>query len=339
MSDIRIGIIGFGLMGKTHASAYCADPRATITAIADSRKDLLAEPVSPGNVAGQGDAHFDPKTVARFDSAEALLESDIVDAVSICTPTATHVETSIAALESGKHVLVEKPLALTSAEAQRVVTKSSEHPELICMPAMCMRFWPEWSWLRDAIREERYGKVRSATFTRLGAMPHWADFYNDAEQSGAAILDLHIHDADFVRFCFGEPTSVEASGYSKTTKGIDHVVTRYHFGDDSPVITAEGGWCMSDGFEFTMRYSVNFDRATAVFDLGKNPHLRIAAEGEERVQLAEGDGYSREISCFLDCIEHSRQPDIVMIADGAASVRLIEAERESALAGGARVLV
>ena len=85
---------------------------------------------------------------------------------------------------------------------------------------------------------------------------------------GGAILDLHIHDTDFVQHCFGKPKAVFSRGYSRPTNAIDHVLTHYLY-DDVPLVTAEGGWAMTPGFGFQMQYTVNFERATAVFDPGR----------------------------------------------------------------------
>src|SRR2546421_102455 len=72
---------------------------------------------------------------------------------------------------------------------------------VLAMPAMCIRFWPGWTWLKRAIEERRFGRVLAARFQRLASHPGGA-FYSNADASGAAALDLHIHDTDFVRFCF-----------------------------------------------------------------------------------------------------------------------------------------
>jgi predicted dehydrogenase len=238
---------------------------------------------------------------------------------------------AIAAMEAGKHVLVEKPLARTSADAFAIADaadRAYEKSGVIAMPAMCMRFWPGWTWLKQTIADQRYGKVRAAKFTRLASHPGGA-FYQSAEASGAAALDLHIHDTDFVRFCFGSPKAVRSAGYSKVTGGIDHLFTHYLY-DDIPLVTAEGGWCMSDGFPFQMRYQVNFERATAVFDASSTPPLLLSQAGKtEPVAIGEAKGYQEEIEYFLKCVAEKRRPETVTLRDAAVAVRVVEAEVES----------
>jgi predicted dehydrogenase len=83
-------------------------------------------------------------------------------------------------LEAGKHVLVEKPVATGTAAIERLM-EARPAPErsdgVLCAPAMCMRFWPEWAWLKNTIESGELGAVRSASFTRLGAAPAWSGFY------------------------------------------------------------------------------------------------------------------------------------------------------------------
>jgi predicted dehydrogenase len=119
--------------------------------------------------------------------------------VSICTPTDSHIELAMTALAAGRHVLVEKPVALRSAEVARLAQAAAPAGR-VCMPAMCMRFWPGWEWLKERIEAGEFGRVRSATFQRVGAPPDWSAFYGDYARSGGPLHDLHIHDADFIRF-------------------------------------------------------------------------------------------------------------------------------------------
>ncbi|MCL4209284.1 MAG: Gfo/Idh/MocA family oxidoreductase [Phycisphaeraceae bacterium] len=332
---IGVGIIGFGLMGRTHAQAYAIDLRAQLRAIADLNPTRFQRKDVQGNIAGLGAGEIDPATVRLHDSVAALLDDPAVQAVSICTPTATHVDLTIAALRSGKHVMVEKPLGLSSAASRLAVDEASRHPGLVAMPAMCMRFWPGWSWLREIIREEPYGPVQAASFLRMGARPGWSSFYTDPAQSGGAMLDLHIHDADFVRSCFGNPRTVESRPGDEDPTGTDHVVTRYRF-DAMPhvEITAEGGWRRDAEAPFVMRFHVRFEQAEAVFDLSQTPVLRLRRGGDdEPVELPPGDGYRYEVRAFLDAIEQGTPVPQVSMHDGAEAVRLIECERESIRTG------
>ncbi len=165
-----------------------------------------------------------------------LVNSPDVDVVDVCLPTPFHVEPATAALAAGKHVLCEKPMARTLAQARQIAAAADAAKGLF-MPAMCMRFWSEWEWLKRTVLEGHYGKVKSATFHRLGVCP--AGWFQDGKISGGALLDLHIHDVDFIYHLFGKPDGVFSRGYSKVTGEIDHVATQYLF-DSGPLVYAEG---------------------------------------------------------------------------------------------------
>src|SRR5262249_15186888 len=158
--------------------------------------------------------------------------------VDVCVPTPLHAKVVTAALAAGKHVLCEKPLARTLAETQ-AIARIARTATSFLMPAMCMRFWPEWAWLKQAVSKNRYGRVLSASFLRQGTIP--PGWYRDGELSGGALLDLHVHDTDFVCHLFGRPKSVSSQGCRGRNGRTDHVMTQYQY-DDIPIVIAEGGW-------------------------------------------------------------------------------------------------
>ena len=336
---LGVGIIGMGFMGATHLRAYAAAQQAglpcRVVAVADARPERRTGEVMAGGTAelqtGNAKANrlFDPAQVRAYETPDELLADSAVDAVSICTYTDTHAHLAVQALTAGKHVLVEKPIALTAARALPVVEAARARPALRCMPALCMRFWPGWSWLKERVDSGDLGPVRSATFQRLGTRPDWAStFYADPQRSGAALIDLHLHDVDFVRWCFGEPTSVVSSG------SLDHVTTAYRF-DDGPIhCVAQGGWDQAAGYPFAMRYLVNFADATADFDLARAEPLRLTRKGRiESVALPAGTGYEREVAHFVEAVTTPEVPLRVTPEDAHAVARLLDAERQSLTTG------
>ncbi len=335
---INIGVIGLGMMGLTHLDVYAGLATAKVVAIADADAGRRNGTVKArGNVEGQAQGRFDVASVKGYADGFDLIRDPNVQMVDICLPTPLHHRFALAALEAGKHVLVEKPLARTSADAFAIADaadRAFEKDGVLAMPAMCMRFWPGWTWLKQAVVEQRYGKVLAAQFTRLASHPGGA-FYQSADASGAAALDLHIHDADFIRHCFGTPRAVRSVGYSKVTGGVDHLFTHYFY-EDIPLVTAEGGWCMAAGFPFQMRYRINFERATAVFDASAASPLMLYQDGKlEPVALGKASGYQEEIEYFLGCIAAQRRPETVTLREGAEAVRIVEAEVESIRTGEA----
>ncbi len=336
---LGIGVVGFGLMGRTHAAAWEAArasgrPCRLVVVCDSSAARLVPGAEVAGNVRGQSGAArlFDPAVVRTTTNPDDVFHDPEVDVVSICTRTATHVELAAAALRAGKHVLVEKPVGLTADDVAPLRTVAS-HAGTLCMPAHCMRFWPGWTWLRAAIRDGRFGSVRSAVFQRLGTPPAWSpEFYRDSAQTGGALVDLHIHDVDFIRWCFGDPVSVVSTGT------LDHVTTFYRYGSNGPShVVAEGAWDHAIGFGFRMRFVVAFERATADFDLGRDPRLVVSTEGQaSAVDLEPIAGYDGEVRHLADVVLGRTRNLDVTVDDAWGTARILDAERES-LARGAEV--
>ena len=329
---IRVGIIGLGMMGRCHLAGWEKAPDAEVVAVADSDPKRAAGDLSGGwgNI-DAGTENLDMDRVTGTTDPGELIAMENVDVVDVCVPTPFHADLAIAALEAGKHVVCEKPLARTFRDAARIAEAAAASPGMF-MPAMCIRFWPQYKWLKDAVDSGAYGRVLGATLRRVASMP--PGWFADAEMSGAAALDLHLHDTDFVQYLLGMPKAVSSCGYSKTTSGVDHIVTRYVY-DDIPVVVAEGAWCMDGAFGFNMSYTVNFETATADFDFARGDEaLTLASGGEKQTITCEGsDGYEGELAYFAACITTGTPPSIVTAAQAAESIRIVEAEVASVETG------
>ena len=332
-APIGVGIVGLGYMGRTHMAAYRSAAGAgfanRIVALCDSELARVGgKAFQLGNMEKRGSNPFAGLgSVAIHAEAAELFADESIQLVSLCTPTDTHVPLALAALAAGKHVLVEKPVALRAREVARLAA-AARRAKRLCMPAMCMRFWPGWSWLKDAIDARTFGRVRSAVFRRLGSPPAWSrGFYGNPAKSGGALFDLHVHDADFVRHCFGAPASVVSTG------SLDHVTTLYRFASGPEHVAAEGGWDHAGGFPFFMGFTVVFERATAEFALGREPVLALAREGKaSAIPLEEGTGYDGEIRHALAVVAGRARPRAT-IDEAVGLVRMLEAERKSLASG------
>jgi predicted dehydrogenase len=334
LTQVGVGIIGMGFMGATHFRAYQAAHAAgfqcRVIAVSDrSPERLMGHGDVVGNIStGHGERLFDPTQLRTCKDPRDLLSDPRVHLVSICTHTETHVDLALAAIRAGKHVLVEKPVAVRSEDARKLAAAVRESGKL-CMPAMCMRFWPGWTWLRDRVRDGRFGKVHSAVFQRLGTVPTWSpEFYGDPARSGGSHFDLHIHDTDFIQWCFGPPRRVVSTG------SIMHVTTLYQYDADRGPrhVVAEGGQDCSPGFGFRMRFTVAFEKATADFELSRTPTVLLHRDGKsEPVELPHGTAYDGQIRHLLDAILGARgDADLMATMDEAVAVtELLEAERKS----------
>lgn len=331
---INIGIVGLGFMASMHVKTYRQIENARIAAICNPSGRNLDGDFSKvaGNVAIADPVKLDMSSVKATKNLEDLLNDPAIDLIDICAPTMSHPEMAIAALKAGKHVICEKPLARTSALARKIADEARD-AKGVFMPAMCVRFWPEWMWLKQAIEKKIFGKVLSARFRRVAEPPAWGHtHFADGTKSGGALLDLHIHDTDFVQFCFGSPESVFSQGYTKFSGAIDHVVTQYNVASGA-IVHAEGSWAMARGFGFNMAYTANFETATVDYDFARpaGETLKIYEEGKEGVtlKLPAGDGYLAEMQYLFSCIENNTRPTTVSAQDAAAAIAICEAEERS----------
>jgi predicted dehydrogenase len=289
-----------------------------------------------GNIKNSGDIHLGPD-VKVFSKLEDLLADVRVQLVDLCTPTPLHPAQVIAALNAGKDVICEKPLARSSQAAREILARTAGAPGIL-MPAMCMRFWPGWSWLKQVVAEQTYGKVLAASFRRVSEMPAWSrqGTYAGGGDTGGALFDLHIHDTDFVNHLFGRPAGVFSTGVLGADGSINHVVTQYDY-PGGPAVHAEGSWLLAGGFN--MAYSLHCERATLDYDLSRGADALIVTETglEPRiVRYPDGDGYAMEINHIVDCVSKREASTVVGALDGVTALEICEAEEKS-IRGGAPV--
>ncbi|MDG1860941.1 MAG: Gfo/Idh/MocA family oxidoreductase, partial [SAR324 cluster bacterium] len=254
-----------------------------------------------------------------------------IDALSIASPTFLHASQTIEALNEGVHVFCEKPMALNSGDC-REMTEVAKQSGKTLQIGHCIRFWPEYVQAKEIIDSQKYGKVLAATFQRLSLTPTWGwdNCFLDGKRSGGAMLDLHIHDTDYVQYVFGMPKEVFSRGVIGPSGEYDHTVTQYLYGNDS-VITAEGGWIMAPGFGFEMSFKIMLEKVTLVYSSAQEPTFRIfPIDGETIIpEIPTGDGYSFEIQHFVDTLSGKAVPSIITPEQSGDSVKIIEAEKES----------
>ncbi len=331
---VNIGLLGIGFMGKCHFDAYAGIRGARVAAICDVNQKKLSGDWSSiaGNIGGAGEK-VDLKNVRRYRDPAKLFADPDLEAIDITLPTYLHAENTVAALKAGKHVICEKPMAIDSRAAKKMVDAAKKTRRRLFV-SHCIRFWPEYAAARDIIRSKKHGKVLSAAFTRLSPTPTWSwkGWLMKTDLSGDMALDLHIHDADFILHTFGKPKAVtsHASGFRKGR--IDHIVTSYAYGANQ-LVTAEGGWDHAPDFPFGMSFRVVMEKAT----LHCTPDLTLSLlpnRGKsKRVKCPKGDGYSAELRHFVDCIANRTASKIVTPTSALQSVKLIEAEVQSAKTG------
>ena len=233
---MRIGVIGAGFAGGTHARACLGIHGVTVAAIA-------TDPVEHGRkLADDCGARLEP-------SAASLCAAGDLDIVIVASPTYLHAEHAIAAARGGKNVFCEKPIALTFADGRAIVDECARAGVQLAVGHV-VRFFPEYRRAKELIDSGALGKPALATMTRgtfpVGDARPW---YLDAARSGRVVLDLMLHDLDTLRWWFGEPARVYGRMLGGSG-GLDYALATVRFAD-GPIVHIESSWAEHSGFRTT----------------------------------------------------------------------------------------
>ncbi len=327
---INIGIIGMGGISGCHLGAYAtlAD-KAHIVACCDIIPERAAGKAKDFTINIGSGSSADLNAKAYTDYRDLLADPE-VQMVDICLPTDLHAEVAIAALQAGKHVLCEKPMALNVAECDQMVTAATASNHFL-MVAHCIRFWPEYVYLKELVANNTYGALHHGHFTRVSASPAWVadNWFLQQRRSGGVMLDMHIHDTDYILYLLGKPSQVSVRGLENADGLNTYGIVDYHYAD-GPIITAESGWDYAPHFPFRMTFRCVFEGATVELDDSRAPFTVYPKDGVPFVpELLPGDGYQREIAYFIDCIERNVAPAIVTPAAARDSLAVVIAEIDS----------
>jgi predicted dehydrogenase len=326
---IKVGIVGMGGMGWFHAGKYLQLPNVALVAMADiSPKRLDARHAVQINIEGDPQP-VDLSNIARYADGSQLIAEGGVDVVDICLPTYLHARYTIEALQHGQHVLCEKPMALAVEDAQAMIDAARQSERLL-MIAQCIRFWPEYRFLRDCVRDGRFGKLLSLNLTRIGGKPVWSwqNWFLDPARSGGPIHDLHIHDVDFVNYLLGKPDQLYSTARKTAVTGtydVMHTVFNYAGG---PQVQIHAGWSTVQ-IPFVATYDAWFERGFVRLDGRQTPALQVfenatkveshAAEYDNRT-----DAYYNEIAYYVDCVKKGVAPAECPPESACASLGLIK---------------
>ena len=302
---ITVAVLGAGFMGSAHTANYKAlDGQARVKTIVSRSLDRaarLAETVG---------------AEATTDLDSVLRDQDI-DAIDVCLPTPAHREATEQALRAGKHVFLEKPIALTLDDADAIL-RAAEGSGRVFMVGLVLRFWPEYVELQRRVDAGDLGRVTAVATQRLSPPADWAEWLGDPIQSGGTAVDLLVHDFDQMNWLFGTPISAYAR---EPAPGHVQALVEYEGGSG----TAEGSMRMPRSYPFSSSIRVDCESGAAEYafsaapaegggNIGEAqgpPGLRLyPADGEPvTVPVASADPWGPEISYFVECIEQGRHPE------------------------------
>ena len=321
---IRVAIIGFGGMGHFHASCYQGQEFAELVAVCDGDAEKFQQRSADINLGNSGDS--DLSGLVCCSTYEELKEKVEFDAVDICLPGHLHAEYAIRAMKDGYHVLCEKPMARNLAEAKEMIACSRETGKKL-MIAQCLRFFKSYRFFRDLCLGNRdLGTLLSVHLSRKSSMPA-SSWYHDAKKSGGALLDLHLHDTDFVNYTFGLPQAVFTTGITRNTGGLDDLTTTYIY-DGGPVITAAASWCNAKWDCFA---EAVFEKACVRMQDDIVKIFPRSGEMQEYDFTGEKNGYYLEIDAFFRAVAEDKNVPECLIESTCDSIMITEMEEKSAI--------
>jgi predicted dehydrogenase len=320
MNMIRIAIVGTGGMGTVHYSNYAHIDGCQVAALVgftEQSKECSAKWGIP-----------------LFETITDMAKSVDVDVVDVCSPTFLHKGHVMEALNLGKHVITEKPVALHKKDAVEMFDLAESKGRFLFV-AQVLQFTKEIEILRELIKSGVYGKPLDGFFERLSARPRWIQngWLFDKEKSGLLPFDLHIHDLDAIVSLFGKPESFSFTSCGNTDKEYrEHYRFLYHF--EGMNVAAEAAWYNAD-FPFTARWRVYFENAVVVNDgahvtayqFDQSPRV---FDTEDEIKIPTGINlpptgmFYRELSHFMQCIKENRPSEWVSREQVLTVVGLLE---------------
>lgn len=324
---MRVALLGAGFMGSTHAQAWKNEADVEIAAIyakSADRAQPLAESIGS----------------TWTDDLDDILGDPSITVVDNCLPSPLHREVTEAALQAGKHVLLEKPIALTLEDAE-ALKAAAEASEQLFMVAHVLRFWPEYVELQRQVTSGTYGAPRSVLATRRQAFPAWSDLFTRSDMTGGAVIDMMIHDFDAVNWVLGTPVAVTARGRrNPRSGGFDQVQVLIDYEGGTSALV-DGGMEMPDSYPFGSRYEVLCDSGALEYHFSAGGRSFEEGEGTNRLTIYPGSGdpvvatveqadpFAAEVGYFAECVRTGQTPERVTASDAVLALRLALAARSS----------
>lgn len=335
---VRIGLAGIGFMGMIHFLATKKLSGAKVTAICSRDPKKLDGDWRgiQGNFGPKGDK-TDLKGIESYSSFQAMLDDPNIDMVDICTTTDQHAPMAIAALKAGKHVLVEKAIALSTAQADKMIETAQKSGKIL-MVAHVLPFFGEFDFVLKLARKNTYGRLVAGRLERHISRPEWSKDIGDANKTGGPVIDLHIHDTHFVGLLSGMPGRLSSIGLTNNQDVVEYVSTNYIYGDNGPALSATSGAIAMPGRAFQHGFDLQFEKATVAYSSGGIPLTVFTKDGKVQqpnltISSDPVDAFAREIQCAIQGIKKGAAPEALCPILAREALGLCFQECQSVLQG------
>lgn len=301
---VRIALVGCGTMGRTHSNGYKTIGNAQPVAFCDLH-------------AGKAQALAAAHGAAAYTDFHTMLGEADFDVLDVCLPTYLHRDYAVAGMRAGKHVFCEKPLARSEEEALDMLAAAKTYGVKFSVGHV-LRFFPNYAHAAGLAAAGRLGTPRLIRTVRNQAFPAWSweGWYQDYEKSGGPILDLVIHDLDWIMHSFGAVQRVYAMSLNGKVPGQEHCLLVLRL-QNGAIAHVEGSWALPNGAAFHMAYEVVGTKAQVEYDSLKDAPvvLETAPEGVHQVayhspMLGDMEPYTSELQKFIDCVERDTEPAV-----------------------------
>ncbi len=258
---IRVGLVGIGFMGWIHQLAYRRSENARLAAFCsgDAKKRTGDWRGIQGNFGPPGD-QIAMDGIEVFESLEQMVRSPNIDVIDICLPPHLHTSAAMMALEHGKDVLCEKPLALHSEDCFRIMETAKGLNRMVLV-AHVLPYMGAFALATELVANKTYGAPIGGYFKRIISDPTWIPDFYAKDKVGGPLVDLHVHDLHWIQLLFGKPKGVHAVGrmQGEVAKFV-HVL--YDYGDNEIAIASTSGVIDGPGRPFTHGFELHLEHAT-----------------------------------------------------------------------------
>ena len=333
---LKVGIWGCGGISAMHRRAYQALRERGIPVVVVALCDI-----NPLNFDREIKINVSKDTEPplervdhRYTDVDEMLKNEDLDLVDICLPTFLHKDAAIKVLDSGINVLVEKPMGMSYEEALQMLEAQRRSGKQL-MVGHCVRFTNTHFGMSQAIKSGEYGKLISADFARISAVPIWRIEKHGANKGrlDSVILDLHIHDVDYVQSVFGMPKAVSAIASRNNFTYCDSVSTTFIY--DDAYVHISGDWGLPQSYAFNVPFRINLENAALVGNEGEDVFIhRDLGEREIAFAMDEETDIMREIEYYVDVLINGKVNTVNPPGQSADTMRLIELIEKSAAEDG-----
>lgn len=343
---LKVGIIGCGSIAAVHIAAYQNNPNVELYALCDIDQARLDAAAAACGVA------------RKFTRCEDMVALSELDMVSVCTWNSAHAPCTIAALKAGKHVLCEKPMAMSAREARQMQEAAQAAGKLL-MIGFVRRFGNDCALLEDLIGQDVFGELyyaKASYLRRKGSPGGW--FGDKSRSGGGPLIDLGVHIIDLVRYLMGNPKPVSAYGATfhklgdrKAIKdGAGYTAAGAKAEDVFDVedlacamVRFEGGATISIDASFSLNAagSEQFEIFGTKAGAKVSPELEIFTDTKgylSNIRLASPTAldfnglFQKEIDHYVNCVK-TGAPCKAPACDGIALMKILDAIYQSAETG------